>query len=1218
MLNATYASAADAVLHFGFTPQTFAEEKAPDTEADPPIYGPNAPLEFEAFDQSPDGAHATTQFLRGVDVLVAFVRSRDPGSEGEEIASQLQWLKSILQEERTTGFQRPYLDQFYSRGKRDLDGIVAKLAESRPQGDKPDPLDLERLQILRRLSSCHRHCGRRILEELQDANFSLGHLGSGLKQSVLRVCQNTADVVITQTLGRMNSDDAIFWRANVHQRPKLERQLGLPWCREEANAPDAIHGRSGSDMNIDACRRALIRELTPFSVAQVLARECLNEVHATLREAGVSTEHAASTGWAALSQLTQNIGNRFGPLTPQVFLREGPGDAGISLVEDPLDLLPTIRSNMEALQLTPTHTDLPLWQDETRGVRRTLLLKYADWLMLIERRGDDPPTERLAAPEDLRGILMAAAHPRPDQREDARKLAVPTIGALVCEAVIPALPDDPAQWDVDLLRAPGLLPAWCDRLPAEQTGQLLIRIIERFDASGMGVAGAALSIALSRRIQPAIGAALSMLEPSAVRAAWPSILAALRGADESVTDTVLDQLDRLSPTDEAHSWRACRRGLHRFAEQLRANWERAERLPPLPGDVLQRLGSLRRDGLLPSALAVLLLRVDAQLGFALGWISTQQDASHLRHLLAGLAQAGRTLALSPADMLALLRPVAQADRQAELMSSPLSQAVLGGRTRQVSAFLDWIGTHAAQGWMPPVVDLVLPVQASSRLRVAPHIMAPAFDAYLNGLIALRRKELLAEQDLAPLRTFLAARTGAVPQAARFALLRAAMNQPTKSTNANADTDAGAESLHQMPDPFSEALSRAPWTWTSLDGDDLERQLLHHGRSGYLSPEALTSRLRSLWNTHHGNLSLKGRLRVLAGLAGHALTPQTCVDLLHESLENSDWRRNMINWERPSELGDFFALLRRLAELGATEDVTALLRSPAVRADQPAATITLTAQCLRGLGVREAFLQLLDGAIALRRDGTLSAAELREHLAARPSPGGAWALSTLLEPETLVEAPQRDQHLERFEQNGQARLLGWLERLHTAAAESLQTGTGERLLSPMDAFSLLTAPDGDGNSPLHATLAHGQAGRLPLLFDWLAREAVDRSTVQGRKLASLLQAINVRTARGAAFEAIAGGKVAALAAWLEGIRRLRELGRLSDGEYLTLLVPATDGDRAVLAAGGRGDVDVSSCLMLMRLAVDQGIERGWLDDSDEDLRDLRASLPKAPVPVDGAG
>lgn len=1213
MLNATYASAADAVLHFGFTPQTFAEEKAPDTEADPPIYGPNAPDEFEAFDKSLDGEHATTQFLRGVDVLVAFVRSREPGPEGETIASHLLWLKSILQERRSSGYQLPYLSQFYSRGKRDLDGIVAKLAESRSQGNAPDPLDLERLQILRRLSSCHSYCGRRVLEELQDANLHLGHLGSGLKQSVLRVCQNTAEVIITQTLGAVDSEDAIFWRANVHQRPEFEHRLGLPWRREKTQDPNAVRGRSAADMSIDACRRALIREVTPSSVAQVLARECLDEVRTTLKAAGISPEHAGDTGWTTLSQLTLGIGSRFGPLTPEMFFRKDAGEAATSLVDDPQDLLPMIHSNLQTLQLTPSHDGLRLWEDETRGVRRTLQIKNHDWLFLVEHRGDDTPIERAATPQDLRATLMAAANPRPDQREYARRLATPAIGALLCEPVMPTLPDDPAQWEVDLLRAPGLLTAWCGRLPAEQTEQLLIRVIDRRDPSDSGVAGVALSVALARRIQPAVHAALSVLDPSALRAAWPSVLAALSGADESLTDMILDQLDRLSPTDEALCWRACRRELHRFAEQLRESWGRPEPLPPLPGDVLQRLGSLRGEGLLPSALAVLLLRIDAQLGFALAWTSTQKDASHLRYLLDVLAQAGRTLALPPADMLALLRPAAQLIRETRLLSSPLTQAVLGGRTRQVSAFIDWVETQVKQGGMPPVIDLVLPTHATTLLRVAPHIQAPAFDTYLNGLVALRRKELLSEQDLAPLRDFLAHRTVAVPEAPRFALVRAAMNQPEPKAADPVDAEASL----QMPDPFSEALNQAPWTWSSLNGNELERQLLHHGRRGYLTPDGLIFRLDSLWSTRfadHMNLGLKGKMRVLTGLAGHVITAQACVDLLQEGQASTDWRSTMLGRANPSEFDSFFALLRRLAELGATEPVAAFLRSD----DRPPSSITLTAECLRGAGAQEAILLLLDGAIALRRDGHLSATELREHFAARPSSGGAWALSTLLDPRLWADAPPIDHLRERLEQEGLARLRGWLERLHTAASESLQTGTGERLLSPMDAFSLLTAPDGDGNSPLHATLAHGQAGRLPLLFDWLGREAVDRSTVLGRKLASLLQAINVRTARGAAFEAIAGGKVAALAAWLEGIRRLRELSRLSDGEYLTLLVPATDGDRAVLAAGRRGDVDVSSCLMLMRQAVDQGIERGWLDDSDEDLRDLRASLPKAPVPVDGVG
>jgi hypothetical protein len=890
-------------------------------------------------------------------------------------------------------------------------------------------------------------------------------------------------------------------------------------------------------------------------------------------------------------------------------------------------VLSDIRTNLVSSGLVKER-DRTLRQDNEDGSSWTFVLKQSAVPLVIEEdeRGRHERTPLLAdfiralrAPSSgLEGGLEGG-------HEFAWELADPSVLAEVVEGAVAGRDTPPVTWDATLLAAPGVLPYLCNELNNEAATQLLREMAGRSDIGESGLGYAVLAMALARKLPVATSAAMDAMKVADLRARWsdllPALQAALQAGDDALADAGLVALDRLMPAGDLPGWHACRREVLGFQAGVTAQW--LEPSPcPWPRDVSTRLGLLHREGLLPGPVIVTLLRADARLGEFLDGTRLHSGIEPLHRMLAYLAQIGNELALSPDDMRALLRPIAEPESEMgdRAGTSPLCSAVMHGHPAHVTAFLTWMTTHADAPWMPPLQELALPDEVLVPRTNAPAVVVRALKAYLEGLTTLQRQGRIDGAALAPL--LQAGSAGAarapngLPSGPGMALVRKVLElagtnafcaqvladwreDHARRTVANAAVSTGVAPANTraapMPDrvaALTRGLDRAIPSSQELPGDLLESQLLHHGIHGYLGVDALVEKIRSAWRSLGslpGQLGRDEGFRLLKRLASSGVLPPTlCVELSTRSTY-AKWEEELFDRDKVVWLRHYFDLLEHLA--GLTPGLADFDRHLHVGGHER--PTTLSGHCLsnqRHPG--EMFDALLDGALAARRRGRITSAQLSAHFAARHPLTDAPALTALLVLDRSREPPVFGDAARAPRQNrGDELLKQWLYRLLLAEQD--------QCLTPAEVVALLTAPDANGASPLFFAMSTGQTKRLPLLFDWLVRATEGRSSVLARRLGGILLG---GSHRGPTFEALRQGRVEALDTWLAGIRQLRERQCLSNADYVSLLVPNVAGDQhAIKEAATRDDEGARACAARLRLAATQGQALGWI--ADDELREI---------------
>lgn len=1231
--------AADAgPLDFGFRREVFADDPpAVDVlaaaDAGEPVYGPEDRHAFEAFRQSEDGRRATTQMMHCLETMERYARDR-----GEDpIATDIHRLVVVLTSPTPDALQRIYLPDLFTRGKRSLELIAAMLGWLEARGDDRRS---GALRCLRRLGEGLRNCGGRTVGELIDAEYGMRQLGDGLKNAVQRVCRNTAKAAIVQALasGGSASDQ---YQTNPHVVLQFEKRIGLPWAYAPDNDP-WFREPDDFPQRVRDCRSAVRQSVTPASVARTLAHECMGKVRRALCKWTDATSTLEGEDWPTLDRTVRKAGSRFGKLEARRFVRGDGVLEPLVLTDDPQAVLSNIRKNLAKVRLVEEKADLTVWQENADATRWALVLKQGDVPSVIEE-DDDGPRERTPRPADVLRVLREAASsgaldlPAAGQTPAARPLSDPKILMRVIDGVIAVQTTPPETWESAWLVVPGVLSQVCASLEDEAAARLLGDVAARADAAGSGLTCRALETALHRRLPAAALGLIGAMDLENLRAAWPLVLPhlpqALREGNDAFADACLAALDRLRAAADGVRWTQCRKALNDFRRGLLARWTARATLPPWPDAVLQRLGTLHREGLLSGPVIVALLHADVRLGAFLDFSRIQTSPEPLRQVLACLARAGDELALSPRDMRTLLHPTPDEPGDpgglgGRPATSPLCSAVMHGQRAHVSTFLSWMTQHASAPWMPPIQALALPDEVLVPRVNRSAVIAGALKAYLEGLVTLHQQGHLSAHGLARLvRVPPVGTPDGLPTGQGFELVRRAVatagedgpcaavlrewrrlaaqqlaGMPPPMDGAAADSGPPA-SLTVGAAPRNGPATNAPTAngpeavlpdsrrWTP---PQLEEQLVHRFRQGYLGVDELSERLSlSLSSTAAraagmGALDAERGLGLLKRLHAEGLfSLDQCIALI----KPDEWKKEAMSAHWVSVLRAYFDLVAQLAARhGRVVDVDGLLHVQSFDV-----SVTLAGYCRQlGKAPSPLFNLALDSALLARQRGWIDSTQLCRHLAATHHRTDDSVLLLLLDTtrQTAARADAADDAAAAEAQAiGDNGLRDWLDRLGTAE--------GGRWLSSGEVVELLgMAHRTREATSMYKAMTQGSARRLSILFDWLVT-ATATNQVLARRLVPIVQGRNDALDRHGAFEALRLGRVDTLTAWLAGIQRLREADRLSNGDYVTLLVADADGDRRAIEAASDGslaadDLRPRACAALLREAAGEARSRGWID------------------------
>lgn len=1228
------------LLDLGFRREAFADDPpAVDplsaADAGEPVYGPEDRRAFEAFHQSETGRRATRQMMHCLDTMSRYARER-----GEDaIATDIGRLGVVLTTATPEALQRIYLPDLFIRGKRSLELIASMLRWLEEHGDHRRAATL---RCLRELGEGLRNCGGRTVAELLDAEYGMLQLGGGLKGAVQRVCRKTAEAAIMQALARGGSASDQY-QTNPHVKLQFEKRIGLPWAYAPGIDP-YFHEPDDFQRRVRECRSAIRRAVTPASVARTLARECLDDVGRSMRKWTDTASTLEGEEWPTLNRLVRKAGSEFGKLKARHFARGDGILESMSMTDDPQAVMSNIRKNLVKDRLVEAQPDLTVWEEHAGGIRWALVLKQGDVPTVIEE-DDDGARERTPRPADVLRVMRGTASsggldlPAAGQIPAAGPLSDPNILMRVVDGVVAAQTTPPQNWETAWLAVPGVLTQVCASLEDKAAAKLLGALAGRADAAGTGLACRALETALHRRLPAAALGLIDAMDLMGLRAAWPQVLPhlpqALLEGNDAFADACLAALDRLGAGAEgadAVSLTQCRKALSDFRRDLLARWSAPGTLPSWPDAALQRLGTWHREGLLSGPLIVALLHVDVRLGAFLDFSRMQTSPEPLRQLLAGLARAGEDLAMSPEDMRTLLRPMPGEPGDpcglgGRAATSPLCSAVMHGQRAHVSTFLSWMTQHASAPWMPAIHSLALPDEVLVPRVNRPAVIAGALKAYLDGLVALHQQGHLPARALARLvRVPPVGTPDAVPAGQGLELVRRAVATAGEDGPCAAVLREwrrlAAPQLAAMPpladDASADGARPAPLSGVAAPGNGLEAnardavlpdarrwtapqledQLVHRFRQGYLSVDELSERIRqslAATSPHAGGAGAPDPARALGllkRLHAEGLFP---LDQCMALIEQDEWKKEAMIHQRVPVLRAYFDLVAQLAARhGRDVDVDGLLH---VRSLEP--PVTLAGYC-RQLGQVPSlsFNLALDGALQARQRGWIDSAQLSRHLAATHHRADDAVLLQLLdttrEAREARQAPAPADAADAADAAaaGEAQAIGdnalrdWLYRLVTA-----ERG---RWLSSAEVVDLLgMAHRTREATSIHRAMTQGSARRLTILFDWLTTTAAAATNqVLARRLVPILQGRHDALDRHGAFEALRLGRVDTLAAWLAGIRRLREAGHLSNADYVTLLVPGTEGDRRAIAAAS-GDPRARACAALLREAAIDGQALGWI-------------------------
>ncbi|ANH68686.1 hypothetical protein [Mitsuaria sp. 7] len=1246
------------LLDLGFRAETFIVTppvtRPTDADAEALVYGPTDKRAFEAFINTEDGRRAKAQMMRCVDTISRFAHDHGDALTARRIAH----LNTVLNTGANDALQSHYLPELYAWGKRALEQIVAQLDRLADGGERREHVAMRHLHHLG--EGIGENCGGRILQELTKAETGLGQIGGDLKNAVVRVCKNAADTVITQTLARGGAD-VIEYTASAHVQPQLARGIGLPWASAPNN--DIFYTQPHDfQRRLRECRDAVRLAVTPALVAQTLGSECLQKAHAKLRQWAGETPDLNDADWPAMDKVLQKLGKKYGELNPYCFVRGDGVLAPRTLMDDPQAVTLNIRMNLVEEELVDKKDDVTLCREDIGDTRWQMELKQGDVPVVIEDDGDGPEERMPLTADFLRALLKTTSDDTPDA-PCTDPLSDPKIRRMLIDRVVPALTTPPATWDTALLAVPGVLLEACLPLDDDAVAGLLCEIAARPDAAGTRLVALAFEVAVQQRVPAATAQLICAMSLTDLRAAWPRILPplsdALLAANDRLADAGMAALDLLCPPADGVSWPDCRRALHGFRRGMTV-WGKAPLtapVPPWPDLALQRLGALNREGLLPGSTIVALLQGDMRLGVSLYNLGRLVDATFFRTFLVGLAQAGSALSLSRDDMRDLMRPIVRfpnAARDYEA-TSPLCCAVMLGQSAHVREFLSWMADHAAEPWMPPLQDLALPDEVIVLETRPPATVAEALKAYLDGLVTLHENGHLPAHALAPLIEVAADNaSNRWPAGPGFELVRQALAKtadgglgeavlrewrqqaaPQLASSLSLVNGAAPDNAHRTltPDAVAQAVPRngaepaIPRPYR-LPAAQLQEATVYFGRQGYFSIEELAETLvwhLSLSDVPAHRLSKERCLHVIQQLSSDGVfSLNDCVAMLIAAEPSDDWRDKMLMGDQLSVLRAYFDLVEHLAikhgslvdaEHGGLVDVDKLLCLPTK--DGNLVTLSLRfAHDVRFMG--PSLDTALDFALKACHRGWITSRQLSRHLTAVPLRTGSSLLADMLH-----DAPGWYTDPEAPERNVDAYLRRWLDRL--SEAQLL------RALSGVEVVELLVATHGPTwMTPMCMAITDGCVRRLDLLFDWLLMSTATEGVLK-RRLGHIVSGRNGVQGVQVAFEALRLGRVDTLRAWLAGIQRLREEGRLTNADYVTLLVPEGDGDRRAIGAVFRADPRAGmaqtrtlTCARMLRDAAVKGNSRGWIDADelqeilnplrraglikDQDARALRAAPP----------
>ncbi|UXH76298.1 hypothetical protein [Roseateles amylovorans] len=283
----------------------------------------------EAFVRGPEGRALIEEICADLGRLVTFAERESLGGAGRELRD----LCERLPQDRAAP---DYWLELFTDGRIHLARVVQAIE------DPCIPLE-DRRAALGELSTALTNCGLRLRVEFARAERALIGYRGNLRHTVRRMFDESRDDVIRQVMTQRMRREGDHHRIDVHELESLHHALGIAASRQNTGVWD----RPAFKDHVKACRRALMAQVTPNTVARLLAEECLHAVRAGLQarvreplNLGENHRHMA-----LLSMLVKDLSVHYGPLRDTSFI-ELNDDALPELIDDPALIALDIRRGM--------------------------------------------------------------------------------------------------------------------------------------------------------------------------------------------------------------------------------------------------------------------------------------------------------------------------------------------------------------------------------------------------------------------------------------------------------------------------------------------------------------------------------------------------------------------------------------------------------------------------------------------------------------------------------------------------------------------------------------------------------------------------------------------------------------------------------------------------------------------------------------------------------
>lgn len=231
---------------------------------------------FAEFRQSSVFAEVRDQFVDRLEELAGFARNWQLG-DAARIEQQMNVVKAHLLDHDGSYFG-DYQAQLFGFGKRSLDAFCARLS------DEQSPL-ASRVTALRNLVDNITVCGPRMASELAQALGTLERSCGGIQASARQAQETMIEAhlqhFVRHTFGGTPDQEVWLQSMESHYVDQFKRLMGLPGARNLPNDP-FMGDAAISEMQTNACMQTIASEITPCTVAQHMAEQCMQGIRETL------------------------------------------------------------------------------------------------------------------------------------------------------------------------------------------------------------------------------------------------------------------------------------------------------------------------------------------------------------------------------------------------------------------------------------------------------------------------------------------------------------------------------------------------------------------------------------------------------------------------------------------------------------------------------------------------------------------------------------------------------------------------------------------------------------------------------------------------------------------------------------------------------------------------------------------------------------------------